>query len=160
MLVLLIVISKYSSWLKTLRNHPNAELKYDYVKLLIMGLNHPVSVCPFNEYPPAVIDPIEGDWIVRARNVFQLGDPSCQGIVLNPPVITAVSDDKRQFAAYQKIPNGGLQCFYAQSDEPLYDWYFKFNSLSVPPENASHAIPLDWERSLAGIRKIPDPDSK
>lgn len=126
-----------------------------------MGLNHPVAVCPFNEYPPAVIEPIGGDWIVKARNIFQHGDPFCQKTVLNPPVITAVSDDRKQFAAYQKIPNGGLQCFYAQSDEPLYDWFFKYNSLSIPPDNASQAISLDWERSLAGIRKIPaNNDSK
>ncbi|XP_026814213.1 uncharacterized protein LOC113554498 [Rhopalosiphum maidis] len=147
--------SKYSSWLKALRRHSNATVKYDYVKLLVMGLNHPVPVCPFNDYPPAVIEPLEGEWIVNARNIFYNGDPSCRPTVLNPPIVTAVSDDKRQFAAYQKIPNAGLQCYYAQSDEPLYEWFFKHKSLSIPPDNAVHAIPLDWERSLAGIHVAP-----
>ncbi|XP_003240416.1 uncharacterized protein LOC100571758 [Acyrthosiphon pisum] len=149
------VVSKYSTWLKKLRKHPNETLKYDYVKLLVMGLNHPVPVCPFNEYPPDVIEPLEGEWIVNARNIFYNGDPSCRPIVLNPPIMTAVSDDKCQFAAYQEIPNAGLQCYYAQSDEPLYEWFFKHDSLSIPPENPVQAIPLDWERSLAGIHVAP-----
>ncbi|XP_060882112.1 uncharacterized protein LOC132953788 [Metopolophium dirhodum] len=149
------VVSKYSTWLNKLRKHPNETLKYDYVKLLVMGLNHPVPVCPFNEYPPDVIEPLEGEWIVNARNIFYNGDPSCRPIILNPPIMTAVSDDKRQFAAYQEIPNAGLQCYYAQSDEPLYEWFFKHDSLSIPPENPVQAIPLDWERSLAGIHVAP-----
>ncbi|CAI6354550.1 unnamed protein product [Macrosiphum euphorbiae] len=149
------VVSKYSTWLKKLRKHPNETLKYDYVKLLVMGLNHPVPVCPFNEYPPDVIEPLEGEWIVNARKIFYNGDPSCRPIILNPPIMTAVSDDKRQFAAYQEIPNAGLQCYYAQSDEPLYEWFFKHDSLSIPPENPVQAIPLDWERSLAGIHVAP-----
>jgi len=151
----IIVVSKYSTWLNKLKKLSNDTLKYDYVKLLVMGLNHPVPVCPFNDYPPDVIEPLEGEWIVNARNMFYNSDPSCRPIVSNPPVVTAVSDDKCQFAAYQEIPNTGLQCFYAQSDEPLYEWFFKHGSLSVPPENAVQAIPLDWERSLAGIHVAP-----
>lgn len=147
-------MSKYSTWLKALENHTDAQVKYDYVRLLIMGLEHPVPVCPFNDFPPNVIDPVDGDWLEKARDIFQRGDPSCHPTVLNPPVITAVSDDKRQFAAYQSIPNTGIQCFYARSDdEPLQEWSYKFQSLSVPPENWVQAMPLDWERSLAGIRR-------
>lgn len=84
-------------------------------------------------------------------------DPACQRpISLNPPVVTAVSNDRRQFAAYQTIPNVGLQVFYAQSDEPLYEWFFKQGSPSTQPDSASQAKSLDWERSLAGIRKDND----
>lgn len=151
------VISKYSTWLKALRDHPNLELKYDYIKLLIMGLDHTEQVSPFNEYPPAVIDPIEGgDWQTMAKNTFFNSHLTDRPTIPNPPVVTAVSDDKCQFAAYQMIPNFGMQCYYAQSDDPLYEWRFKYNSLSVAPAKPIHAIPLDWERSLAGIKMIVD----
>lgn len=147
------VVSKYSTWLTALRSHPNAELKNDYVKLLVMGLDHPGQVYLFDEYPPAVIEPVEGgDWTAKARNVFF--NVQCpRPVTANPPVVTAVSDDRRQFAAYQAVPKTGMQFYYAQSDDPLYLWYFKNNSASVPPADPLHAIPLDWERSLAGIRK-------
>lgn len=149
-----IVISKYSTWLSALRSHPNEELKYNYIKLLIMGLDHPEQVYPFNEYPPAKIEPIDvNDWLTAAKNIF-FDNPSFQPTVSNPSVVTAVSDDKCQFAAYQTIPKVGIQCYYAQSDDPLQNWLFKYNSLSVAPTNPIHAIPLDWERSLAGIRRI------
>ncbi|VVC41728.1 Hypothetical protein CINCED_3A020198 [Cinara cedri] len=147
------VIAKYSRWLEVLRNHTNMELKYNYIKMLIMGLDHPEQVYPFNEYPPARIDPFEGsDWSTIARDIF-FNNRTFQLTVPNPPVVTAVSDDKRQFAAYQTIPKVGMQCYYAQSDDPLYEWRFKYNSLSIAPPKPIHAIPLDWERSLAGIRK-------
>lgn len=147
---------KYSSWLKALRKLSDNRVKCDYVKLLVMGLENPVSVYPFNDFPPDFIEPIEGEWIARARDIFGSDDPSSRPPLLNPAISTSVSDDKRQFAAYQTIPGVGLQCYYAQSDEPLHEWSFKSESMLKKPENATHAIPLDWERSLAGIRRASD----
>lgn len=151
-----IVISKYSTWFSVVRKNPNVKLKYDYIKLLLMGLNHPVSVCPFNYYPPPVIAPIDGDWIQRAREIFFLDDDlSCQPIVMNPPVFSSVSDDTRQIAAYQTLSNVGIQCYYARSDEPLYEWYFNPDFSSKMPIDPVHTKPLDWERYLSGIQKLP-----
>lgn len=152
---LVTVIAKYSTWLDALRKHPDAKLRYDYVKLLVMGLEHPVSVCPFNDYPPAAIEPLDCGWTETVRNVFSDRDDEpgpCRPAVLNPPVVTAVSDDRRRFAAYQKVPGAGVQVFYAQSDDPLYEWFFKRGSASTQPDHPVQARSLDWERSLAGIR--------
>lgn len=126
------------------------------MKLLLMGLNHTKSVCPFNYYPPPIIAPIDGDWVERAREIFfQDNDSSCQPTILNPPIIASVSEDTCQIAAYQTFSNVGLQCYYAHSNEPLYGWYFNpalaFNMVQDPV----HAKSLDWERYLAGIQKIP-----
>lgn len=147
------VVSKYSTWLKALQSNPNDKLRYDYVRLLIIGLDHHIQVYPFTEFPPDAIEPIEvDDWPTKAKTIF-FNSVALQPAVPNPPVMTAVSEDKRQFAAYQTIPSVGMQCYYAQSDDPLYDWSFKSNSISVAPAKPLHAIPLDWERSLAGIRR-------
>lgn len=67
------VISKYSTWLDTLRRHKDARIRYDYVRLLILGLEQPMptSVCPFNDYPPEKIEPLVGDdWTAAARHMF------------------------------------------------------------------------------------------
>jgi hypothetical protein len=128
-------------------------VKCDYVKLLIMGLEYGVPVYPFNEFPPDHIEPIEGEWVAKARDIFCSNNSFSRPTVLNPAIATSVSDDKRQFAAYQTIPGAGLQCYYAQSDQPLHEWFFKSDSMLKQPTNAVQAIPLDWERSLAGIRR-------
>ncbi|XP_050444024.1 uncharacterized protein LOC126847689 [Adelges cooleyi] len=147
------VASKYSTWLKALKNHTNNETKRAYVKLLVMSLQHPESVCPFNEYPPAVIDPLDCTLMDKAITIIQSADPSCKGVVLNPPVISAVSEDRCQYAASQVVPKVGIQCYYARADYPLSDWNFSY--ASTKPPKPMHASPLDWERSLAGIFRKP-----
>lgn len=146
------VKSKYSTWLSALKANPDDGLKHDYVRLLVMGLNNPVPVCPFNEYPPEEIEPLDGDWMDVSRNMF--ARDNCRPETVNPPIMTAVSDDRCEFAACQRLARAaGVQCFYARSDEPLYEWNFKYDSTANPPDEAARARPLDWERSLAGIRK-------
>jgi len=67
-----------------------------------------------------------------------------------PTVSTAMSNDKRQYASYQIIPNVGVQCYYAFSDEPIYNW--AHSSQIIIPKNGPHATDIDWERALAGIQ--------
>jgi len=67
-----------------------------------------------------------------------------------PTISTAMSNDKRQYASYQVIPNVGVQCYYAFSDEPMYNWNLS-SQVSVP-KGGPHATDTDWERALAGIQ--------
>ncbi|XP_050528073.1 uncharacterized protein LOC126898175 [Daktulosphaira vitifoliae] len=148
------VTSKYSTWLKSLRNHENINTGVDYVRLMVMALQHPEPVCPFNDYPPADIDPLDCDPMEKARRIVRQHDGvSCVPPFSNPPVVSAVSEDRRQYAAYQTVPNAGVQCYYVRADEPMSGW--NFPSTISKPDNPMHAGPLDWERSLAGILKKP-----
>lgn len=67
-----------------------------------------------------------------------------------PSMSTAVSNDKCQYASSHVIPNVGVQCFYAFSDEPMYNWVLP-TQVTVP-KNGPHAKDIEWERTLAGIR--------
>lgn len=67
-----------------------------------------------------------------------------------PSMSTAVSNDKCQYASSHVIPNVGVQCFYAFSDEPMYNWILP-TQITVP-KNGPHAKDIEWERTLAGIR--------
>jgi len=67
-----------------------------------------------------------------------------------PTISTAMSYDKRQYASYQVIPNVGVQCYYAFSDEPMFNWNLS-SQISVP-KGGPHATHIEWERSLAGIQ--------
>jgi len=69
-----------------------------------------------------------------------------------PTISTAMSNDKRQYASYQVIPNVGVQCYYAFSDEPMYNW--SIPSQITVPKSGPHATDIDWERALAGIQLI------
>lgn len=77
----------------------------------------------------------------------------------NPSINTAVSNDKCQYASCQVIPNVGVQCYYAFSEEPMHSW-----SLPVQvsaPKNGPHAKDLDWERAMAGMQlETVKPDSE
>lgn len=66
-----------------------------------------------------------------------------------PTISTAVSQDKRQYAACQVIPNVGVQCYYAFSDDHLYNWTIP-SAISVPA-SGPHTRDVDWERAMAGI---------
>lgn len=80
------------------------------------------------------------------------GDALCEELEpedQNTSISTAVSSDKCQYASYQVIPNVGVQCYYAYSDDAMYHW-------SLPPEinvpkDGPHAMDIEWERSFAGI---------
>lgn len=80
------------------------------------------------------------------------GDAFCEELESEderPPTTTAVSSDNCQYASYQVIPNVGVQCYYAYSDDNIYHW-------SLPPEinvptDGPHAMDIEWERSFAGI---------
>jgi len=67
-----------------------------------------------------------------------------------PPISTAMSNDKRQYASYQVIPNVGVQCYYAFSDEPMYNW--SISPQITIPKSGPHATDIEWERALAGIQ--------
>jgi len=70
--------------------------------------------------------------------------------VTYPTISTAMSNDKRQYASYQVIPNVGVQCYYAFSDEPMYNW--TLSSQITVPKSGPHATDIDWERAVAGIQ--------
>jgi hypothetical protein len=67
-----------------------------------------------------------------------------------PTISTAMSNNKCQYAAYQIIPNTGVQCYYAFSDEPMYNW--SLSSKIKVPNSGPHATDIEWERALAGIK--------
>lgn len=67
-----------------------------------------------------------------------------------PSMSTAVSNDKCQYASSHVIPNVGVQCFYAYSDEPLYNWLLP-GQITIP-KSGPHAKDIEWERALAGIQ--------
>lgn len=71
-----------------------------------------------------------------------------------PSISTAVSQDKCRYASYQVIPNVGVQCYYAYSDDHLYNWNLP-PQISAP-KDGPHARDIDWERAVAGIH----PESK
>lgn len=75
-----------------------------------------------------------------------------------PSISTAVSPNKCRYAACQVIPNVGVQCYYAYSDNHLYSWSFP-PQISVPAEGP-HARDIDWERAMAGIHFEPKPPPK
>lgn len=80
------------------------------------------------------------------------GDALCEELEpenTSPSISTAVSSDKCQYASYQVIPNVGVQCYYAYSDESMYHWSLP-QEVSVP-KNGPHAKDIEWERSFAGI---------
>lgn len=84
------------------------------------------------------------------------GTATCVGDAENPtktsyPTInTAMSNDKCQYASYQVIPNVGVQCYYAFSDEPMYNWTVNSNIITIP-KGGPHATDIEWERALAGV---------
>lgn len=67
-----------------------------------------------------------------------------------PTISTTLSNDKRQYASYQVIPNVGVQCYYAFSDVPMYNW--SISSQVTVPKSGPHATDIEWERALAGIK--------
>jgi len=66
-----------------------------------------------------------------------------------PLINTAVSPDKCRYASCQVIPNVGVQCYYAYSDDHLYNWNLP-SQITVPKEGP-HARDIEWERAMAGI---------
>lgn len=67
----------------------------------------------------------------------------------DPPMSVAVSNDKRQYASSQVIPNVGVQCYFAYSDDHIYNWTLP-PQINIP-KGGPHARHVDWERSMAGI---------
>jgi len=79
-----------------------------------------------------------------------IGDNEKDLKVNYPTISTAMSNNKCQYASYQIIPNVGVQCYYAFSDEPMYNWTLP--SQITVPKSGPHATDTDWERALAGIQ--------
>lgn len=52
-------MSVSSSWLKALEGMNDKNVRNDYIKLLVMTLQHPEPLCPFKDFPPDSIDPLE-----------------------------------------------------------------------------------------------------
>ncbi|XP_060856135.1 uncharacterized protein LOC132933880 [Metopolophium dirhodum] len=143
-----------SSWLKVLEQNKNKFVRNEYIKLMTLALQYPEPICPFKDPPPETIDPLENGVIEMARKFLKKeGTATCIGNNEEetfPTISTAMSYDKRQYASYQVIPNVGVQCYYAFSDEPMYNWNLS-SQISVP-KGGPHATDIEWERALAGIQ--------
>lgn len=81
-----------------------------------------------------------------------IGDNEYDFKETHPTISTAMSNDKCQYASYQVIPSVGVQCYYAFSDEPMYNW--SLPSQITVPKSGPHATDIEWERALAGIKFI------
>lgn len=88
-------------------------------------------------------------FVNREGTATCVGQNELETEVYNPSVATAVSHDKCQYASCQVIPNVGVQCYFAYSDDPIYYW--SLPSQITVPERGPHATDLDWERATAGI---------
>eukprot|EP00102_Acyrthosiphon_pisum_P027000 XP_016664210.1 PREDICTED: uncharacterized protein LOC100572133 isoform X2 [Acyrthosiphon pisum] len=124
---------------------------------MTLALQYPDPICPFKDPPPETIDPLENGVIEMARKFLKkegtatcIGDSEKDLKVHYPTISTAMSNDKCQYASYQVIPNVGVQCYYAFSDEPMYNW--NLSSQVSAPKGGPHATGTDWERALAGIQ--------
>lgn len=67
----------------------------------------------------------------------------------DPPMNVAVSNDKCQYASCQVIPNVGVQCYFAYSDDHIYNW--NLPPQVTVPKDGPHARHVEWERAMAGI---------
>ncbi|XP_060845094.1 uncharacterized protein LOC132924680 [Rhopalosiphum padi] len=148
-----------SSWLKALEQNKNKTVRNEYIKLMTIALQYTEPICPFKDPPPEIIDPLENGVIEMARKFLKkegtatcIGDNEYDIKDTNPTVSTAMSNDKCQYASYQVIPNVGVQCYYAFSDEPMYNW--SLSSQITIPKSGPHATDIEWERALAGIKFI------
>lgn len=82
-------------------------------------------------------------------NATCIGKNEIEPETSNPKISTAVSHDKRRYASCQVIPNFGVQCYYAFSEDHLFNWTLP-PQITVPKEGP-HAKDFDWERAMAGI---------
>ncbi|XP_022175653.1 uncharacterized protein LOC111037408 [Myzus persicae] len=146
-----------ASWLKVLEQNKNKTIRNEYIKLMMLTLQYKEPICPFKDPPPETIDPLENGVIEMSRKFLKKeGTATCVGDiekdikVTYPTISTAMSNDKRQYASYQVIPNVGVQCYYASSEEPMYTWTLP--SQITVPKSGPHATDIDWERALAGIQ--------
>ncbi|KAL5236768.1 hypothetical protein ACI65C_004178 [Semiaphis heraclei] len=146
-----------ASWLKALEQNNNKVVRNEYIKLMTLALQYTEPICPFKDPPPKTIDPLENGVIEMARKFLKkegtatcIGDNEKDLKFTYPTISTAMSNDKRQYASYQIIPNVGVQCYYAFSEEPIYNW--THSSQTIIPKNGPHATDIDWERALAGIQ--------
>lgn len=48
-----------SSWLKALEQKSNTSIRNEYIKLMVLALQHSEPMCPFKDPPPEIIDPLE-----------------------------------------------------------------------------------------------------
>lgn len=60
-----------------------------------------------------------------------------------PPYQTVYSSDLKEYAAAQRIPQFGIQVYYAMSPEPVTKWYNSQNA----------CLPTDY--ILTGIKHLP-----
>lgn len=60
-------VCTFSHWLKTLKELKNKSLRNEYVKLMILALQHVKPMCPFKDPPPDVIEPLESG--VKTNNI-------------------------------------------------------------------------------------------
>lgn len=88
-------------------------------------------------------------FISREGTATCVGQNELEMELPNPTISTAVSHDRCQYAACQYIPDSGVQCYFAYSDDPIYYWLLP-PQITVPAQGP-HATDLDWERTMAGI---------
>ncbi|XP_050061922.1 uncharacterized protein LOC114132101 isoform X2 [Aphis gossypii] len=149
--------SVLSSWLKVLEQNKNKTVRNEYIKLMTLALQYTDPICPFKDPPPDTIDPLENGVIEMAKKFLNkegtatcIGDNEYDIAETYPTISTAMSNNKCQYASYQVIPNVGVQCYYAFSDEPMYNW--SLSSKIKIPKSGPHATDVEWERALAGIK--------
>lgn len=142
---------------------------------MTLALQYSDPICPFKDPPPETIDPLENEVKRIVSRIFNIQIMKCPQVIemarkflnkegtatcigdneydiaeTHPTISTAMSNNKCQYASYQGIPNVSVQCYYAFSDEPMYNW--SLSSKITIPKSGSHATDIEWERALVDIK--------
>ncbi|CAG2067580.1 unnamed protein product, partial [Timema podura] len=153
-----------AAWLKKLQSINDKNLsgiRNNYIKLLLFSLQRRRLLGIFKKLPDqnTQLEPFPDDASVldMTRKFTELDITAPEEIQASvPPYIVEVSSDLKEYAVAQEIPNFGVHCYFAVSNDPISEWDNAEKGLypRVPP---SLALGPSWDDTSSVITTRDDP---
>nr|CAD7399291.1 unnamed protein product [Timema cristinae] len=153
-----------AAWLKKLQSIDDknlAGIRNNYIKLLLFSLQRRRLLGIFKKLPEQnkQLEPFPDDASVldMTRKFTELDITAPEKIqTIIPPYIVEVSSDLKEYAVAQEIPNFGVHCYFAVSNEPISEWDNAEKGL-YPRVPRSLALGPSWDDTNSVITTKDDP---
>nr|CAD7266629.1 unnamed protein product [Timema shepardi] len=153
-----------AAWLKKLQSIDDknlAGIRNNYIKLLLFSLQRRRLLGIFKKLPDQnkQLEPFPDDASVldMTRKFTELDITAPEEIQTTiPPYIVEVSSDLKEYAVAQEIPNFGVHCYFAVSNEPISEWDNAEKGF-YPRIPRSLALGPSWDDTSSVISTKDDP---
>jgi hypothetical protein len=147
-----------NKWLSKF-NSASEEIKNQYLPIFVYCLQQKILVEPFKLAPADQTS----QWpnFDKEYSMDDIRTSICIAKayeILIPPYKIDMSQDMKEFAAYQEIPNFGAQFYFAISSDPIKEWD-NFSKLKIPRELVPSLF-VDQEILQSPPMNMPKVDSR